>query len=77
MYPHIEQMAEVCAEEAERFLIEGFELSPWYSGRLKAALEGTRVRACFLGHSLPYVDVAALGFEAAMQQARHHLIRRD
>jgi len=51
MYPHIEQAAEVCAEEAERFLIEGFELSPWYRGRLEAALDGTRVRACFLGHS--------------------------
>jgi hypothetical protein len=23
MYPHIEQAAEVCAEEADRFLIEG------------------------------------------------------
>jgi hypothetical protein len=29
-YPHVEQAAEVCAEEAERFLIEGFELSPSY-----------------------------------------------
>ena len=124
MYPHVEQVAEVCAEEAERFLIEGFELSPWYPGRLEAALEGTRVRACFLGHStfsaddlasyrgpkpqhegeasraelteaaawirhrshrlreecrdegVPYVDVGALGFEAAMQQARRHLLRR-
>jgi predicted kinase len=28
MYPHIEQAVEVCAEEAEQFLIEGFELSP-------------------------------------------------
>jgi hypothetical protein len=27
MYPHIEQAAEVCAEEAQRFLIEGFELA--------------------------------------------------
>jgi predicted kinase len=125
MYPHIEQAAEVCAEEAERFLIEGFELSPWYPGRLEAALDGTRVRACFLGHStfsadhlasyrgpkpqhegeatraqlteaaawirhrsrqlrtecreegLPYVDVGVLGFEAAMQKARRHLIVRD
>jgi hypothetical protein len=115
----------VCAEEAERFLIEGFELSPWYRGRLEAALEDTSVRACFLGHStfsaddlaayrgpkpqhegeasreelneaatwirrrshelreecreegLPYVDVAALGFEASMQQARRHLLRRE
>jgi hypothetical protein len=93
--------------------------------RLETALEGTSVRACFLGHStfsaddlasyrgpkpqheseaspaelaeaaawirhrshqlreecreegLPYVAVGALGFEAAMQQARRHLIRRD
>jgi len=30
MYPHIEQAAEVCAEEAERFLIEGFDLAPSY-----------------------------------------------
>jgi hypothetical protein len=50
MYPHIEQAAEVCAEEAERFLIEGFELAPWYPARLQAALAGTSVRACFLGH---------------------------
>ena len=28
MYPHVEQAAEVCAEEAARFLIEGFDLSP-------------------------------------------------
>jgi hypothetical protein len=28
MYPNIEQAAEVCAGEAEQFLIEGFELSP-------------------------------------------------
>src|SRR5215510_9369554 len=34
MYPHVEQAAEVCAEEAERFLIEGFELAPWYPRRL-------------------------------------------
>lgn len=27
MYPHIEQSAEVCAEEADCFLIEGFELA--------------------------------------------------
>ena len=50
MYPHIEQAAEVCAEEAEQFLIEGFELSPTHPARLRAALPGIRVRACFLGH---------------------------
>jgi hypothetical protein len=50
MYPHIEQAAEVCAEEAEQFLIEGFELSPSYPGRLRATLRGIEVRACFLGH---------------------------
>ena len=50
MYPHVEQAAEVCVEEADRFLIEGFELAPCYPGRLRAALAGTEVRACFLGH---------------------------
>ena len=125
MYPHIEQAAEVCAEEAERFLIEGFELAPWYPARLQAALAGTSVRACFLGHrtfsaddlasyrgpkpqhereasraelieaaawirlrshqlreecgeeGLPYLDVGALGFHAAVQQARRHLLGRN
>ncbi len=38
MYPHIEQAAEVCAEEAEQFLIEGFELSPSHPARLQAAV---------------------------------------
>ena len=50
MYPHIERAAEVCAEEANRFLIEGFELAPSYPMRLQAALGGTEIRACFLGH---------------------------
>jgi hypothetical protein len=50
MYPHIEKAAEVCAEEADRFLIEGFELAPSYPARLRAALGGTGIRACFLGH---------------------------
>jgi hypothetical protein len=36
MYPHIEQAAEVGVEEAERFLIEGFELAPSYLARLRA-----------------------------------------
>jgi hypothetical protein len=121
MYPHIEQAAQVCAEEAERFLIEGFELSPSYPARLRAALGQTAVRACFLGHSgfsvedlvgyqgpkpqhhgasreqlheaaawirrrsrrlrdecddvvVPYVDLGEVGFEAAMIQARRHLL---
>jgi hypothetical protein len=51
MYPHIEQAAEVCAEEAEQFLIEGFELSPSYPARLHTDLDGVEVRACFLGHA--------------------------
>src|SRR5262245_48761907 len=50
MYPHIEQAAQVCAEEADRFLIEGFELAPSYPARLRAALGGTQIRSCFLGH---------------------------
>ena len=51
MYPHIEQAAEVCAEEASSFLIEGFELAPSYPARLRAALSDTEIRACFLGHA--------------------------
>ncbi len=122
MYPHIEQAAEVCAEEAEQFLIEGFDLSPSHPARLQAALAGTRVRACFLGHGTfsagdlacyrgpkpqherelsaaeldeaaawirrrsrqlrhecemegqRYLDVGALGFRDAMEQARRHLL---
>jgi hypothetical protein len=50
MYPHIEKAAEVCAEEAAQFLIEGFELLPSHPARLRAALAGATVRACFLGH---------------------------
>jgi len=50
MYPHIEKAAEVCAEEAAQFLIEGFELLPSHPARLQAALARTTVRACFLGH---------------------------
>jgi predicted kinase len=59
MYPHVEQAAEVCAEEADTFLIEGFELAPWYRNRLAAHLPGVDVRACFLGHErLTAVDLA-------------------
>jgi hypothetical protein len=50
MYPHIEQAAEVCAEEAERFLIEGFDVSPSYPARLQSTLRTTEVRVCFVGH---------------------------
>jgi hypothetical protein len=50
MYPHIEQAAEVCVEEAACFLIEGFELAPTHVARLQAALEQAEVRGCFLGH---------------------------
>jgi len=119
-----EQAAEVCAEEAGQFLIEGFELSPSYPARLQAALVGTTVRSCFLGHrsfsaddlasyrgptpqheseasrgvlneaaawirlrsqqlreecdegGLLYLDVGALGFQPAVQQARGHLLGR-
>jgi hypothetical protein len=51
MYPHIEQAAEVCTEESERFLIEGLELAPSHPARLQSALEQTQIRACFLGYS--------------------------
>jgi len=122
MYPHIEKAAEVCAEEAGQFLIEGFELLPSHPARLRAALAGTTVRACFLGHQTfstgdlasyhgpkpqherqlssaelaeaaawirrhsrhlhqecqaegqRYIDIGALGFHDAMQQACRHLL---
>jgi len=125
MYPHIEQAAEVCVEEAEQFLVEGFEVATTYPARLGAAIRGIGVRSCFLGHCtfsagdlasycgpkpqheaqassteldeaaawirqrsrrlreecrqkrLPYVDVGALGFQAAMEQARRHLLGRN
>jgi hypothetical protein len=35
----------------QRFLLEGFELSPSYVARLQATLGQTEVRGCFLGHS--------------------------
>ena len=50
MYRHIEQAAEVCTEENERFLIEGFELSAFYPRRLAATLENIEIRVCFLGN---------------------------
>jgi len=70
MYSHIEQAAEVCAQEAARFLIEGFELAPWYRGRLQAALAGIEVRACFLGHeSFTAMDLA--GYHGPKPQHEH------
>jgi hypothetical protein len=69
MYPHIEQAAEVCVEEAERFLIEGFELSPSYIARLRAALGPVEVRGCFLGHgSFSIEDLA--GYRGPKPQHR-------
>jgi hypothetical protein len=69
MYPHIEQAAEVCAEEAECFLIEGFELSPSYLARLRAALAPTEVRGCFLGHGWFSVEDLA-GYRGPKPQHR-------
>lgn len=122
MYPHIRQAAEVCAEESETFLIEGFELAPWYLERLRGDLEAVEVRACFLGHEnftaadlaqyrgpkpqgedamsmqeleasaawirarsrelrldcqeagASYVDIAQVGYETALRQARRALL---
>src|SRR6266571_2971445 len=85
MYPHIEQAAEVCAEEAECFLIEGFELSPSYPLRLRTALGeaaawirrwSRQLREECGAAGVPYVDVGELGFEAAMRQARRLLLGR-
>ena len=72
MYPHIEQAAEVCTEEANRFLIEGFELAPSYPMRLRAALSGTRFRACFLGHgAFSAADLAA--YQGPKPQSENNL----
>jgi hypothetical protein len=72
MYRHIEQAAQVCAEEASRFLIEGFELAPSYAARLRAALGDTEIRACFLGHSsFSAADLA--GYRGPKPQAERDL----
>jgi hypothetical protein len=72
MYPHIEQAVEVCAEEANHFLIEGFELAPCYPMRLRAALGQTEIRACFLGHgSFSAADLA--GYRGPKPQAESDL----
>ena len=69
MYPHIAKAAEVCAEESTRFLIEGFEVSASYPARLGAALQGTEIRACFLGNrSFSTADLA--GYKGPKPQ--HH-----
>jgi hypothetical protein len=69
MYPHIEQAAEVCVEEAACFLIEGFELSPSYLARLQAALAQAEVRGCFLGHASFSVEDLA-GYRGPKPQHR-------
>jgi len=69
MYPHIEQAAEVCAEENERFLIEGFELSVSYPARLEAALGNSKIRACFLGNRSFSADDLA-GYQGPKPQHR-------
>jgi len=74
MYPHVEQAAEVCAEEADGFLIEGFELSPSYPARLQAALEETEVRACFVGHGAFLMEDLA-GYRGPKPQ--HHGASRE
>jgi hypothetical protein len=72
MYPHIEQATEVCAEEADRFLIEGFELAPSYPARLRAALGETEIRACFLGHGCFSAEDLA-GYRGPKPQAESEL----
>jgi len=72
MYPHIESAAEVCAEEADRFLIEGFELAPSYPARLRAALTEIEVRACFLGHGFFSADDLA-GYRGPKPQSESGL----
>ena len=76
MYPHIQKAAEVCAEEASRFLIEGFELAPSYPMRLRSALGGTEIRGCFLGHgSFSAEDLA--GYRGPKPQSERDLSPRE
>jgi hypothetical protein len=68
------QAAEVCAEEADCFLIEGFELAPSYPQWLRAALEGMTVRACFLGHgTFSAADLASYRGPKAQHEAQASL----
>jgi hypothetical protein len=76
MYPHIELAAEVCVEEADRFLIEGFELSPSYPLRLQAALDGIEVRACFLGNMAFSADDLA-AYRGPKPQHEQHATRAE
>jgi 2-phosphoglycerate kinase len=69
MYPHIEQAAEVCVEEAACFLLEGFDLAPTHVARLQAALVQTEVRGCFLGHSAFSIEDLA-GYRGPKPQHR-------
>jgi hypothetical protein len=69
-YPHVEQAAEVCAEEADCFLTEGFDLSPSYVARLRAALgRTTEVCGCFLGHGAFSIEDLA-GYQGPKPQHR-------
>lgn len=72
MYPHLEQAAEVCAQEADRFLIEGFELAPFYPARLRTALDDTEIRACFLGQGAFSADDLA-GYRGPKPQFENEL----
>jgi len=84
-HPHIEQAAAVCTEEAEQFLIEGFELLPSYTARLAGLTEAAawirrqsqRLREQCGEAQLAYIDVGELGFEPAMQRAYRHLLGRN
>ena len=76
MYPHIEQAAEVCTEENERFLIEGFELSASYPARLAATLENVKILVCFLGNRSFSTDDLA-GYRGSKPQHRGACKCRD
>jgi len=69
MYPHIEQAAEVCAEEADRFFIEGFELAPYPPPEQAAASAVRRPARAVRGRRGGW-------FEAAMTAARRLLLGR-
>ena len=62
----------MCAEEAEQFLIEGFDLSPAYLPRLRAAIGGVEIRACFLGNCTFSAELLA-AYRGPKPQREHEI----
>jgi hypothetical protein len=70
MYPHIQQAAEVCVEEAEQFLTEGFELAGFDNGAINCATSEAR-------NNCRTSTWACSASKPPLQQARRVLLSRD